>query len=305
MTSSKLYFYQGMQPSTILGDQSTFTLFRNSVIPLAELGHTDNVSTTLLNFSDGNNSVLNTSTGRSLSYTPFGHAERKQDELFHQAFNGQIQVPLESFYLLGNGRRTYNPALMRFCSADTDSPFASGGINAYVYCGDDPINYSDPSARTRVKNGSSIKVPYNLRPTRKASGFKTRPQPKTKTKSIDEKFDLANELIKDENIAPGVATIDSAGTASFFKDARQAPHHPWIKKQPEHLRPSAEERNAITAWARNEKAIDLPAAVAWLEAQVLEIDPVHRLSTAGYELTAAKQAHRIISDKIHKIRFGY
>lgn len=47
--------------------------------------------------------------------------------------------------MLGNGRRAYNLTLMRFHSPDRLSPFGSGGINAYAYCGGDPINLADPS----------------------------------------------------------------------------------------------------------------------------------------------------------------
>ncbi|WP_409262888.1 RHS repeat-associated core domain-containing protein [Pseudomonas putida] len=52
---------------------------------------------------------------------------------------------LTGCYHLGNGRRTYNPVLMRFHSADSLSPFSEGGLNAYAYCGGDPINRVDPS----------------------------------------------------------------------------------------------------------------------------------------------------------------
>jgi RHS repeat-associated protein len=48
-------------------------------------------------------------------------------------------------YSLGNGYRTYLPYLMRFSAPDSFSPFWLGGINPYAYCGDDPLNRSDPS----------------------------------------------------------------------------------------------------------------------------------------------------------------
>ncbi|AFO49394.1 RHS repeat-associated core domain-containing protein [Pseudomonas sp. BO3-4] len=61
------------------------------------------------------------------------------------AFAGQMVDRLTGCYHLGNGRRTYNPVLMRFHSADSLSPFSEGGLNAYAYCGGDPINRVDPS----------------------------------------------------------------------------------------------------------------------------------------------------------------
>lgn len=52
---------------------------------------------------------------------------------------------LHGHYVLGNGYRAYNPILMRFNSPDSWSPFGRGGLNAYVYCLDDPVNRQDPS----------------------------------------------------------------------------------------------------------------------------------------------------------------
>ncbi|WP_414704916.1 RHS repeat-associated core domain-containing protein [Pseudomonas sp.] len=63
------------------------------------------------------------------------------------AFTGQPRDPLTGCYHLGNGHRTYNPVLMRFHSADRLSPFDKGGINAYAYCRNDPVNFHDPSGR--------------------------------------------------------------------------------------------------------------------------------------------------------------
>jgi len=50
--------------------------------------------------------------------------------------------------ILGNGYRLYSPTLMRFVSADNESPFANGGNNAYCYCGGDPVNRLDGSGRS-------------------------------------------------------------------------------------------------------------------------------------------------------------
>jgi RHS repeat-associated protein len=65
------------------------------------------------------------------------------DSIF--GFAGGHQDPIAGGYLLGNGYRMYIPALMRFSSGDSVSPFGGGGINSYAYCGADPINHIDPS----------------------------------------------------------------------------------------------------------------------------------------------------------------
>nr|WP_080708162.1 RHS repeat-associated core domain-containing protein [Pseudomonas putida] len=94
-------------------------------------------------------------------------------------FNSQRKDrPIEGYHL-GNGHRTYSPICMRFNSPDTLSPHDEGGLNAYSYCGGDPINRSDPSGRSwigsrflralspRRNRGSKIPVLVELRPLQK------------------------------------------------------------------------------------------------------------------------------------------
>ncbi|MGC0152001.1 RHS repeat-associated core domain-containing protein, partial [Chromobacterium vaccinii] len=59
--------------------------------------------------------------------------------------NGERRDPVSGAAHLGNGYRAYSPALMRFHCPDSLSPFGAGGVNAYAYCADDPVNRSDPS----------------------------------------------------------------------------------------------------------------------------------------------------------------
>jgi RHS repeat-associated protein len=68
-------------------------------------------------------------------------------------FNGVVHEPRTRWQLLGNGRRAFNPVLMRFHSPDRLSPFSRGGLNTYVYCSGDPINLEDPSGHFALALG--------------------------------------------------------------------------------------------------------------------------------------------------------
>ncbi|GAB7531543.1 RHS repeat-associated core domain-containing protein [Pseudomonas sp. 3A(2025)] len=89
--------------------------------------------------------ALDTYRQPSFVYTPYGVRQPAQAPLHLPGFNGERPDPVTGHYLLGNGVRAFNPVLMRFNSPDSLSPFGKGGINAYVYCGGDPVNRIDPS----------------------------------------------------------------------------------------------------------------------------------------------------------------
>lgn len=82
---------------------------------------------------------------RHLGYSPYGYLPTLQTVL---GFNGGRPDPVTGCYLLGNGRRAFKPALLRFISPDRMSPFEAGGLNAYAYCLGDPINRQDPSGES-------------------------------------------------------------------------------------------------------------------------------------------------------------
>jgi RHS repeat-associated protein len=65
-------------------------------------------------------------------------------------FNGERQDQVLGGYHLGNGYRMYNPALRRFTSPDSMSPFGAGSINPYTYCVGDPINNTDPTGHVSI-----------------------------------------------------------------------------------------------------------------------------------------------------------
>lgn len=108
---------------------------------------------TLLLATDLQRSILaelDRSGPNQLAYTAYGSQSSRLPTGAHLGFNGQLKEPSAGGYHLGNGHRMYNPVLMRFHSPDRLSPFGKGGLNAYAYCGADPINFEDPSGQFAI-----------------------------------------------------------------------------------------------------------------------------------------------------------
>jgi RHS repeat-associated protein len=84
------------------------------------------------------------------AYTPYGHCHTQVNLAPILGFNGDRYDALAGMYALGQGLRSYSPALMRFCRPDQLSPFADGGYNAYAYCAGDPLNYRDDTGQYPV-----------------------------------------------------------------------------------------------------------------------------------------------------------
>ncbi|MBH2034341.1 MAG: RHS repeat-associated core domain-containing protein [Pseudomonadales bacterium] len=80
---------------------------------------------------DGRQDLVYTAYGKSPVTGSFG-------------YNGERCETPTGWYMLGNGYRAYNPGLMRFHSPDDLSPFEEGGLNSYMYCEGNPIDYLDP-----------------------------------------------------------------------------------------------------------------------------------------------------------------
>lgn len=92
-----------------------------------------------------------TSLNIRISYCPFGFSSQPT-----AAFTGHRREQMTGCYLLGNGHRAFNPVLGRFGTPDKLSPFGAGGLNAYTYCGGDPVNRSDPTGRLWKKLKGAI-----------------------------------------------------------------------------------------------------------------------------------------------------
>ena len=87
---------------------------------------------------------------RKIAYAPFGLTPPARSGPLSIQFNGQPREALLGHYLLGNGYRLFNCALLRFNSPDSLSPYGAGGINAYAYCHADPVNGIDPSGHINL-----------------------------------------------------------------------------------------------------------------------------------------------------------
>jgi RHS repeat-associated protein len=140
-------FYNDTRIATEIEGERKSRFFETDSQPLALQQHGSLPGTTLL-ATDQQTSVLNGVSPEGAlhaqAYSPFGHHPIGAS-LNGAGFNGERPEPLTGHYLLGQGYRAFNPVLMRFNSPDSWSPFGDGGINAYAYCDNDPLNKVDPT----------------------------------------------------------------------------------------------------------------------------------------------------------------
>ncbi|MDE4537570.1 RHS repeat-associated core domain-containing protein [Pseudomonas sp. ITEM 17296] len=154
-TSQQWYFYSpdGLATVSHHGTEAT-TLVRAAGRLVAQ--H-DNGQATFFS-TDFQGSVLQL-TGRDVSfalrYSVYGHDTDKASASMLR-FTGQRKDPFTEQYLLGNGYRGYSTVLMRLNAPDTLSPFGDGGLNAYCYCGDDPVNKVDPTGHVGLPPNSFL-----------------------------------------------------------------------------------------------------------------------------------------------------
>jgi RHS repeat-associated protein len=149
-----LLFYSGSKLAVLKSTQEMQRIFRSRDLTLAEMKTMD-VALAALDHRQTPVLLAANKARQSFAFTPFGHM--CTTSTVNIGFTGELLDRASGCYLLGAGHRSYSPALMRFQSADTQSPFLRGGINAYGYCSSDPLNYSDPSGQVRWRDLKSIR----------------------------------------------------------------------------------------------------------------------------------------------------
>ncbi|WP_455887941.1 RHS repeat-associated core domain-containing protein [Pseudomonas rustica] len=110
--------------------------------------------------TDAANSVVGECSGDQLhdnTYTAYGDSPDNDQLVGLLGFNGEARERALGWSLLGRGYRAYNPGLMRFHSPDTAAP-EQAGINPYVYCGGNPVNWRDPSGHFGMRHQTEL--PY-------------------------------------------------------------------------------------------------------------------------------------------------
>jgi len=96
----------------------------------------------------GSSSIITNQSGQQVQhceYTPYGTLARNEgSDIVKHKFTGK---ELDSTGLYFYGARYYDPEIGRFITADTivQAPYNPQTLNRYSYCGNNPINYTDPT----------------------------------------------------------------------------------------------------------------------------------------------------------------
>ncbi|WP_350298365.1 RHS repeat-associated core domain-containing protein [Pseudomonas putida] len=141
------YFYQTSKLTTVIGNDQKRSILRIGTLPLAESAGKEAGSSQLF-ATDEMDSVLVVSTPdgkqKNHTYTPFGYNDKLPSGSPAIGFNGEFILDNIHLYLLGQGHRGFSTEMRRFIGPDNaESPFARGGVNAFAYCVNDPVNRKD------------------------------------------------------------------------------------------------------------------------------------------------------------------
>lgn len=218
-------FYQNQRLVTEVHVDGSNSVFQHADQLLAQR---INASTQLL-ATDFQRSVLSADQHTRQCYSPYGQRSIFSGTGSLLGFNGERPDPLTGHYLLGNGYRAYNPVLMRFNSPDSVSPFGEGGINAYAYCSDDPLNREDSTGRSWIRNIIKFldyigwdRVPNRVQAQAQAQAQVQVPAPTIGSTALDARFifrdrphRFPNPVSSEPLVTGGPPPIAPSSSASF------------------------------------------------------------------------------------------
>lgn len=192
------FFLQQGKVHTALSGTSAMVCVRAQPEIVAETRLEQESTRTALLATDGVQTVVvvkSQAQGESVAYNAYGYHTPHDIPPHRPAFNGHLLV--NSQYLLGNGYRSYNPALMRFHSPDSFSPFGAGGLNCYAYCMDDPVNFSDPDGHSpRLRSNSLPGLKSEAKMNRIVSG-RVEKRPRRSSEGYYMSSSLMDETVQD------------------------------------------------------------------------------------------------------------
>ncbi|OKA18531.1 hypothetical protein BOH74_20425 [Pseudomonas versuta] len=139
-------YHTGGQLSCEIGDTTQTRWARAGAVPVAESRLTSAVREVMLLGTDAQGSVT-TEAQDDINTPVYGAYGQSQPGASRLGYAGVLREEDSGWYFLGD-YRIYNPALMRFHSRDSLSPFGEGGLNGYAYCAGDPVNRIDPSGHS-------------------------------------------------------------------------------------------------------------------------------------------------------------
>lgn len=214
------YFYQSSNLVIIQDGLRHRRVFRTTEQPLAENASTSPDISTLI-ATDGTGTTLQAHAAANKenhAYTAHGHTSTLPSQLSSLGYNGEYLETKTKSYLLGLGYRSYSPTLMRFNSPDNMSPFSAGGLNAYAYCLNDPINNLDPTGH---KTANRLVFKRQAR------------QAVAALDAADRKLSNSTHLVNRASLALEMTTKDHAANVKAVK-ASESKYDSITKPDPDH-----------------------------------------------------------------------